>query len=547
MRKAKCKEVPIALLVANLLMKSSDADPRPDIADLLGVPVSDIMEVQLIKKSLDARHRRQEWRAVYRVEAQNEERLLQRNIASVRKWTHRDAGRYGLDVRGPEKLTTWPEATRPIIIGAGPAGLFAALYLAEAGAKVRLYERGEPVERRIKTVNQFWRRKSSLNENSNVVFGEGGAGTFSDGKIYTRRRDGELGYIFRRLVDFGASPDILQDGWAHLGTDKVRKILPVFRQRLIDLGAEVIFGRTAVELIVEEQRCVGVRLDDGGEVFGGPVIVAAGHSARDTAEFMVRAGADAKPCTIAIGARMEHPQQLIDRERYGHEERGELPPANYRLTHQLPGGGKVHTFCMCPGGMVVPATNHTGRVVVNGMSFSTRRSYWANSAVIVSIPPEIYGSDGPLAGYRWQDEIERKSYAIAGSEYRAPAQRVSDFMMGRPSTSLPKNSYPMGVVPCDLAEVLPREVILGMRSALREWDKKIQGIIGEDAVLIAPETRTTSPLRFVREPGGESSSLPGLFPIGEGAGYGGGIVSCALDGIGAARFIVNAAREANSV
>lgn len=527
----------MALLVSNVDWPGDEGDPRPALAVRLRVPEEDITGVHLVKKSLDARHRRQSWRAVYRVDiATDEDTVLAREPRSVRRWVARDAGRYGLDARGPDRRA-WPASIRPIVVGAGPAGLFAALYLAEAGADVVLIDRGGPTASRVKAVNGHWRRKLPLDPQNNIVFGEGGAGTFSDGKIYTRRRDGELGFIFRRLVDFGADPAILHEAWAHLGTDRVRKILPVFRERLQELGVEVRYHTLVEDFLVQDGRLVGVRLDSGEEILRAPVLVAAGHSARDTATRLVGAGAEAEPRAIAVGARIEHPQDLIDRAQYGSEERGDLPAASYRLTHAPEVGRKVHTFCMCPGGVVVPAANHRERVVVNGMSFSARRAFWANSAVIVEVTPDDYPGEGPLAGYRFQDAIERAAYTLTEGSESAPGQRVQDLLAGRPSDDLPRTSFALGTLPCDLRDVLPPAVIEGMLAAIRAWDQRLPGFAGPDGVLIAPETRTTSPIRFLRDKDCESTSLPGLFPLGEGAGYGGGIVSCALDGLRAARAL----------
>ncbi len=402
-------------------------------------------------------------------------------------------------------------------------------------------EQGGPVEERHHAVRRFWRH-GELDPDTNVVFGEGGAGAFSDGKIYTRRRDGELGYIFRRLVEMGADPEILEEGWAHLGTDRIRAILPRMRARLTELGVQVRFHAAVVAFLVEGGRCVGVRLADGEELRGGPVIVATGHSARDIWQAMLDAGATAEQRPIHIGARVEHPQRLIDAARYG-AARGDLPPASYRLTSRPPARRGVspraaHTFCMCPGGTVVAASNHPGRVVVNGMSYSKRQAFWANSAVIVEVHPSDYPGSDPLAGVRFQDEIERLAFNAGGGAFKAPAHRVSDLLAGQPSGDIDRTSYTNGVVAADLREVLPEPLIIGMQAALRHFDQQVPGFAGPDAVLIAPETRTTAPLRFHRDDARESPSLPGLMPVGEGAGYAGGIVSAALDGFRAAQTLV---------
>ncbi len=527
----------MALLVGNVPWPGEEGDPTPALAARLEIAPDAIVASSLIKKSLDARRAEPTWFALYRVEVEDEAEVLHRAPASVRAWNERDDLRYGRVDWHPAPRA-WGDA-RPIVVGAGPAGLFAALVLAESGARVLVLERGEPVEDRVRTVNDNWRGRAPLDPQSNVVFGEGGAGTFSDGKIYTRRRDGDLGYIFRRLVDFGADPGILQESWAHLGTDKVRAILPRFRERLLALGAEIRFRAQVRDLVVEDGACRGVVLADGTVERGHPVIVAAGHSARDTAEALLRAGVHAEARPIAVGARIEHPQGLVDAARYK-GERGDLPPASYRLAFNPPDGRRAHTFCMCPGGMVVPATNHPGRVVVNGMSFAARRAFWANSAIIVEVGPEDYGGDGPLAGYAWQDAIERACFEAAGGDYRAPAQRVVDLLAGRASTELPRTSFPQGVTPVDLRAVLPAPVIEGMIAAIRHFDETLPGFAGPDAVLIAPETRTTSPVRFLRDERSCAIGVTELYPVGEGAGYGGGIVSCALDGFRAARAITEA-------
>jgi len=536
------------LLVTNIPWTGPDADPTGALAKRLSVKPSQLTEFRLLKRSVDGRRRPPVWLANYRVVLADEAletACLNRKLHGVRAYKDRDEARYAVVAKVP--IDACDSALRPIVVGAGPAGLFAALAFAEAGARPVLLERGGAVEERHHDVRRFWRH-AELDPESNVVFGEGGAGAFSDGKIYTRRRDGDLGWIFRRFVDFGASPEILAEGWAHLGTDRIRAILPRLRARLIELGGEVHFRTTVSRLLVHDGRCVGVRSSSGAEWTGSCVLMATGHSARDVWKMMLDAGARAVQRPIHIGARVEHPQKLIDLARYG-SPRGDLPPASYRLTSnprprgQLPAARKAHTFCMCPGGTVVGASNHPGRVVVNGMSYSKRQAWWANSAVIAEVLPADYDGPDPLGGVRYQDAIERKAFEVGGGDFRAPAQRVVDFLANRPSTELPRTSHPLGVEPADLRAVLPAPIVAGIKAALRHFDRKLRGFAGGDGVLIAPETRTTAPLRFLRDDNLEAVGLPGLLPVGEGAGYAGGIISAALDGLRAARSVAARARR----
>lgn len=529
----------MALLVTNIPWDGPESDGREQVARHLGVAVDSVCAIKLLKRSVDGRRRPPRWFANYRVELTvPEESVLERKLHGVRRFSERDQARYTGASWQAVRRASWPTAVRPVVVGAGPAGLFAALRLVEAGAPVILLERGEPVAERLQAVRAHWRR-GELDPESNVVFGEGGAGAFSDGKIYTRRRDGELGWIFQRLVDFGADPEILEEGWAHLGTDRIQRILPRLRERLRQGGGEVRFGVRVEALVVEGGRCVGVRLADGSQLSASAVIVATGHSARDAWRWMLDAGAPAVVRGIHIGARIEHPQRLIDRARYGRDDL-DLPPASYRLRSRPPRGRarSAHTFCMCPGGTVVSATHAPNRVVVNGMSYSGRRAPLANSAVIVEVPAADYPGVDPLAGARFQDAIEARAHVLGGGGFRAPAQRVVDLLSGRGSTEVGKVSYPPGVTPTDLREVLPEPVIMGMVAALRHFERRLPGFTGPDAVLIAPETRTTAPLRFLRNEGLESTGVVGLMPVGEGAGHAGGIASAALDGFRAASALV---------
>ncbi len=532
----------MALLVTNIPWPGEEGDPRPALAGRLGLDPGDLGEITLLKRSVDGRRRPPLWLANYRVvlasEAQEQE-LLARPPHGVRAFNSRDEARFDAAGLAPTPRPSWPAGVRPIVIGAGPAGLFAALRLGEAGAPAVLLERGGPVDERAEAVRRFWRHRE-LDPETNVVFGEGGAGAFSDGKIYTRRRDGELGWIFRRLVDMGADPEILEEGWAHLGTDRIRELLPRLRARLGELGVEVRFHARVDGLVVEEgaaRRCVGVRLAGGEVLKGGPVIVAAGHSARDVWAWMLEAGASAEQRPIHVGARIEHPQRIIDEGLYG-GPRGELPPASYRLTSRPATARAAHTFCMCPGGTVVAASNHPGRVVVNGMSYSGRRAWFANSAVIVEVLPSDYPGEDALAGMRFQDAIERRAFTLGGCDLRAPAQRVEDLLAGRESREIGRTSYTQGVTPADLREVLPAPLIDGMIAAIRHFDERIHGFAGPEGVLIAPETRTTAPLRFHRGEDMSSPTVRDLMPVGEGAGYAGGIVSAALDGYRAANVAI---------
>jgi uncharacterized FAD-dependent dehydrogenase len=530
------------LLVANIPWMGEDVDPVPGLARFLSVADTDVVSAQLLKRSVDGRRRPPVWMANFRVELQTEAletACLAKKLHGVRPFVERDESRWSARQKAP--LDACRPSLRPVVVGAGPAGLFAALALAEAGARPVLIERGGPVEDRHHDVRRFWRH-AELNPESNVVFGEGGAGAFSDGKIYTRRRDGDLGWIFQRFVDFGASPEILAEGWAHLGTDRIRALLPVLRQRLLDLGADVEFHTAVSELVVHNGRCVGVRAADGRTWSSDAVLIATGHSARDVWAMLESAGVKLEQRPIHIGARIEHPQKLIDLARYG-APRGELPPASYRLTSNPksrrghPAARRAHTFCMCPGGTIVGATNHPGRVVVNGMSYSKRQAFWANSAVVTEVFPADYGQTDPLAGTRFQDAIEVRAFEVGGGRFQAPGQRVVDLLAGRPSTDLPRTSYPLGVTPADLRDVLPPAIVEGMMAAIRHFHRKLPGFAGPDAILVAPETRTTAPVRVLRDDNLEAEGLPGLLPVGEGAGYAGGIISAALDGLRAAQSV----------
>lgn len=531
----------MALLVWDIRLPGRDSDLRHVVLERLGVEAERLGQVRLVKRSLDARHGRQVWRGACRVDVRDEEEVLVAGLHGVRRWNERDDGRYGL-VNSRVALDGPWSGPPVVVVGAGPAGLYATLTLVEAGARVLLLERGRPTEERVRTVNAFWARRTPLDVESNLLFGEGGAGTFSDGKLTTRRRDGELGFILERLVAMGAPRSILTEAHPHLGTDRLRMILPRLRAHLRERGAEVRFSARVVGLRVADGRVRGVGLAGGEELDAHAVLVAPGHSARDTLQMLVDAGAEATARPIAVGVRVEHPQALINSGRYGGRGRRNLPAASYRLTWSPPEGRRAHTFCMCPGGVVVPAVCHPDRLVVNGMSAAARSGRWANSAIVVQVRPEDYGGTGPLAGYAWQDAVEARAFAAGGGDWTAPAQRVVDLFAGRASSELPSSSYPMGLAPADLRAVLPGTILQRLQGALLHFESQLRGFAGAEALLIAPETRTTSPVRIMRGRDRQSTTVRGLYPVGEGTGYGGGIVSCALDGVKSARALLESVR-----
>ncbi len=434
-------------------------------------------------------------------------------------------------------------APRPVVIGTGPCGLFAGLLLAQMGFRPLILERGKAVRERTQDTWGLW-RKGKLDPESNVQFGEGGAGTFSDGKLYSQIKDpGHRGRkVLTEFVKAGAPAEILYVAKPHIGTFKLVSMVENMRAEIESLGGEIRFGSRVEEVEVDHGQVRAVLLADGTRIAASHVVLAVGHSARDTFRMLQQRGVHIEAKPFSIGVRIEHPQSLIDRARLGRNAGNPLlGAADYKLVHHCDNGRSAYSFCMCPGGTVVAATSEPGRVVTNGMSQYSRNERNANSALVVGVTPSDYpGSDSdPLAGIAFQRHWESLAFEAGGGNYNAPAQRVGDFLAGRPSTTLGTvlPSYTPGVTPSDLTRCLPDYVVAALRESLPAFGREIAGFAMDDALLTGVETRTSSPIRITRGEDFQSLNTRGLFPAGEGAGYAGGILSAAVDGIKVAEAV----------
>jgi len=504
-----------------------------EAARLLKIANSKIRQVRIVRRSYDSR-KKPDIKIVYTVDVRvdgNENKILKQS--GCKRASIASTAFYRLP-----KTNVTPKK-RPVVVGFGPAGMFAALVLAMAGLKPIILERGEDAQSRHEKVENFW-QTGWLDKNSNVQFGEGGAGTFSDGKLNTGVNNPRIGWILERFVEFGAGEDILFDAKPHIGTDVLLNVVQNLRNKVIELGGEVRFKTQVVGIQSDKGRLTGLELQDGGILACDQAIFAIGHSARDTFVMLHRLGIPMEAKPFAMGVRIEHKQSMIDMAQYGCENPA-LPPADYKLVRHLD-DRTVYTFCMCPGGYVVAAASEDGGVVTNGMSYADRAGENANAALLVTVNPRDFGEDSPLAGMYWQRSIEEAAYMAGGEDYRAPAQRVGDFLADRPSTGpgevIP--TYRPGVKWCDLRDVLPENLILALKEALPGLDGNLKGFAQPDAVLTAPETRSSSPVRIIRGGNRQSIGLEGLYPAGEGAGYAGGIMSAAIDGMECAEALIAA-------
>ncbi|OZI59870.1 NAD(P)/FAD-dependent oxidoreductase [Bordetella genomosp. 11] len=507
------------------------------LAARLDIPPADLMSFHVYRRGYDAR-KRDNIQLVYTVDVEV------RDEAAVRT---RFAGdphvvpTPDMQYRFVADARMAPQAARPVVVGMGPCGLFAGLILAQMGFRPIILERGKSVRERTKDTFGLW-RKQVLNPESNVQFGEGGAGTFSDGKLYSQIKDPR--YLGRKVLDefvlAGAPEEILYVSKPHIGTFRLVSMVEKMRASIESLGGEIRFQSRVEDLDLDGGRVRGLKLAGGEYLPCTHLVLAIGHSARDTFQMLHQRGVYVEAKPFSIGFRIEHPQSLIDRSRFGKYVRHPvLGAADYKLVHHCRNGRSVYSFCMCPGGTVVAATSEPNRVVTNGMSQYSRAERNANAGIVVGITPEDYPG-GPLAGIDFQRHWESRAFELGGGGYLAPAQRVEDFLARRPSTGLGKvlPSYTPGVTPTDLSTALPDYAIEAIREALPAFDRKIKGYAMADAVLTGVETRTSSPLRIKRKDDDyQSINTVGLYPAGEGAGYAGGIYSAAIDGIEVAEAV----------
>jgi uncharacterized protein len=534
----------LRLTEVKLPLDHTQPEIKAAILKRLQINSSDLVKYSIFKRSYDARKRGAVcFVYVLDIQTKQEKQLLQRfkkdpHVVPTPDTTYRYV------TKAPETLQT-----RPIVIGNGPCGMFAGLLLAQMGFRPLILERGKAVHDRSVDTFGFW-SKAKFNPESNAQFGEGGAGTFSDGKLYSRIKDANRQgrKVLAELVNSGASPEILYINKPHIGTYRLVKIVENLRNRIEELGGEIRFQSRVDNLEIENGQVCGVTLANGEFIPSHHVILAVGHSARDTFEMLHRQGVyiEAKP--FSIGFRVEHPQDLIDKCRLGSQAgHPMLGAADYSLVHHCSNGRSVYSFCMCPGGQVVAATSELGRVVTNGMSQYERGGKNANSGIVVGITPEDYPGS-PLAGMALQRRLEESAFALGGGTYEAPGQLVGDFLAQRPSTQLGrvKPSYKPGVHLCDLSPSLPDYAIAAIREAIPAFDQQIEGFAMHDAVLTGVETRTSSPICIKRGADYQSLNTKGLYPAGEGAGYAGGILSAGVDGIKVAEAVALSMTQASA-
>lgn len=519
-------------------MESGKSQLGALLAKELGISESDIKSLEIKKKSLDARKKRSIVHH-YQIEADilDEAALLRKMGSKVEKVEPKPT----FDPKTDLGFSGKRMQTRPVIIGSGPAGIFAALVLAEVGQPAIVIERGEEVESRLRTVNRL-RRHGEFSEKSNYCFGEGGAGTFSDGKLTCGRNHILIKYLFEQWVRFGAPEDILYEAHPHIGTDNLLIIAKKMRSYLESKGTKFLFNTSFIGFEKGQNCRYKVKLDTGSHLDTDQLVIAIGHSARDTYQTLLTQGLAMSPKPFAIGARFEHPQDVINQIQFG--SCSILPAAEYKLAAKS-GSRGIWTFCMCPGGYLLPTNAQAGHLAINGMSYHARSSNFANAAVVVNINREDYFKGHVLDGVTFQKGIEKAAFEAGGANYCTPAQRLGDFLKGRDSKGELKSSYKPGVTPARLDKLLPNFVVEALQGALVDYNKKMRGYISHEAIVAGVETKTSSPIIMHRHKNLQSESHPGIFPAGEGAGFAGGIVSAALDGVRIGQALVEDALTEN--
>jgi len=520
------------LIINNIRLSLDDGieQLKHAAAKKLKLKDEDLKSLRIIKESIDAR-RKPGITVVYSVIVEAEKYKESVNDSDIRVYNEPEQEIF---IPGNVKLNN-----RPVIIGSGPAGLFAGLLLSQNGYRPYILERGECVEERSKTVHRYW-QTGELDPESNIQFGEGGAGTFSDGKLTTRINDRRCNYVLEKFYEMGAHEEILYKSRPHIGSDVLKNVLINMRRKIESLGGEMRFKSKVTSLRITNGKITGVIVNGNEEIDTDVVILAIGHSARDTFETLLNEGVEFVQKPFSIGVRIEHPQQLINRAQYGEmSEHPKLRTADYQLFYKT-GTRTVYSFCMCPGGLVVAAASEPRTIVTNGMSEFARDKENANSALVVSVGPEDFDGTHPLAGIEFQRRWERLAFDIAGKNNSAPVQRLEDFMRGVPSKKLGtvKPSYTGQIKLSDINLCLPEFVTNSMKESIGYLDRKIKGFGMADAILTGVETRTSSPVRIPRDENLEAIGIKGLYPAGEGAGYAGGIVSAAVDGLRVAEQII---------
>ena len=491
------------------------------LAAKLAVPPASLHDVRIIRKGIDAR-KKPHIKLVYTLSFFADDTLLMRLKSDTSlEWQDEITAPSQAPVRSDERI---------VIVGCGPAGLFAALRLAGYGLTATIIERGEPVEQRALTVQRFW-KDGILDPESNVQFGEGGAGTFSDGKLTCRSKDPLVPWVLEQLAAFGAQPEVRYLAKPHIGTDRLRTVIGAIRRELLEKGFTFRFGCRVTDLVIGAGQVAAVTLNDAEELWCDHLILASGHSARDTYEMLERLNVPLQRKPFAMGLRVEHPQELINRIQYGTGKQPNLPAADYAVAWNSSSSGRsAYSFCMCPGGVVVGGASEVGGVVTNGMSGQLRNSPYANSALVVNVREEDFDGPGPLAGVRLQRRWEKRAFEQGGGGFRAPAQNLLDFLR-LPGKGEVRTSYRPGVCEAELDSVLPQFIVDTLREGIIDFGRKLKGFVTAEATLIGIESRTSSPVRILRDSGFESVGVKGLYPAGEGAGYAGGIMSSAVDGI----------------